>query len=185
MVLHPPPYTSLISKLLKKHKGICEISQMDTPPDPSTSAVQDCVSADAQLDTYCGLCGKRGTIYPARNSALTHMYCCNRVVCDDEEGGDRSCFRHHSRHSLCTVHYKYCNPRKRPADWRDCTTFIDHVSYMEWYIGWGSSRWNFREDKWHPPYMFQKSRFWACRLLQRSAASGGLVWSLYGLPRCH
>ena len=62
----------------------------------------------------CGLCGA--------TSGLTRTDCCGQWICDDEDQyvlfsyARNSCYRNHSRYTLCGFHYN----EEHPGKWQDC-----------------------------------------------------------------
>ena len=84
----------------------------------------------------CGLCGKSGK--------LTRTECCDQWICDDEEEyvlfsyARNSCYRNHSRYTLCAFHYN----EQHEGDWQECQECRDELE-TEMYVWYGTNEYNF------------------------------------------
>lgn len=84
----------------------------------------------------CGLCGK--------TTKLTKTECCGNWVCDDERNyvmfsyARNSCFRNHSRYTLCGLHFN----EEHKGDWKECTKCRDAFE-PEMYAYYGTNEYNF------------------------------------------
>lgn len=84
----------------------------------------------------CGLCGKTGN--------LTKTECCGNWICDDEEQyvlfsyAQTSCYRNHSRYTLCSSHYE----EGHEGDWKTCTKCRESFE-TEMYVWYGTNEHNF------------------------------------------
>ncbi len=95
----------------------------------------------------CGLCGKA--------DKLTKTECCDQWICDDEENyrlfsyARNSCYRNHSRYTLCGYHYN----EGHAGDWKTCPKCReDFVHEIETYVYYGTNEYNFEKLKNPPTY---------------------------------
>jgi len=95
----------------------------------------------------CGLCGKTGR--------LTKTECCDQWICDDEEDyvlfsyARNSCYRNHSRYTLCAYHYN----EGHAGDWQTCAKCRkDFADELEMYVYYGTNEYNFEKLKNPPKY---------------------------------
>ena len=95
----------------------------------------------------CGLCGK--------TEKLTKTECCNQWICDDEEDyvlfsyATNSCYRNHSRYTLCAYHYH----EQHPGHWQTCPKCrADFEHELEMYVYYGTNEYNFEKLKNPPKY---------------------------------
>jgi len=95
----------------------------------------------------CGLCGKTGK--------LTKTECCDRWICDDEDQyvlfsyARNSCYRNHSRFTLCGYHYT----EEHSGNWKDCPECReDFESELEMYVWYGTNEYNFEKLANPPSY---------------------------------
>lgn len=93
----------------------------------------------------CGLCGKTGK--------LTKTECCDQWICDDEDQyvifsyARNSCYRNHSRYTLCGYHYT----EEHPGAWKDCQKCKDDIQ-TEMYVEYGTNEYNFEKLENPPDY---------------------------------
>jgi hypothetical protein len=95
----------------------------------------------------CGLCGKSGK--------LTKTECCDQWICDDEANyrlfsyARNSCYRNHSRYTLCGYHYN----EEHSGDWKTCPICRqDFEREIEIYVYYGTNEYNFEKLKDPPKY---------------------------------
>jgi hypothetical protein len=92
-------------------------------------------------DSCCGLCGNT-------KKALTKTPCCNNWICDDEKSYTifsfkrNSCYRNHSRYTICARHYHQCHF----GPWQDCKECKKDSDSAE-YIYFGTNEYNFEALK--------------------------------------
>jgi hypothetical protein len=93
------------------------------------------------------LCGKTGK--------LTRTECCGQWICDDEDCyvlfsyARNSCYRNHSRHTLCAYHYN----EGHSGDWKTCPKCRqDFQQEMEMYVYYGTNEYNFERLPNPPKY---------------------------------
>ena len=101
--------------------------------------------ARASAERRCGLCGKTGN--------LTRTDCCGNWICDDEDQyvlfsyARNSCYRNHSRHTLCAYHFN----EEHDGQWQDCPKCRkDFVPEM--YVYYGTNEYNFEKLANPPAY---------------------------------
>lgn len=93
----------------------------------------------------CGLCGKTGN--------LAKTECCNQWICDDEgeyvvfSYARNSCYRNHSRYTLCGYHYN----EEHSGDWKTCQKCRDDFD-TEMYVDSGTNEYNFEKLENPPDY---------------------------------
>ena len=93
----------------------------------------------------CGLCG--------RTKNLTKTECCGQWICDDEDKyvifsyGRNSCYRNHSRYTLCAYHHT----EEHDGDWKDCPDCRDSFQ-TEMYVYYGTNEYNFEKLEDPPAY---------------------------------
>jgi hypothetical protein len=93
----------------------------------------------------CGLCGKR--------TNLTKTECCDQWICDDEDQyvlfsyARNSCYRNHSRYTLCGFHYA----EGHSGNWKNCPECKDSFE-TEMYVYYGTNEYNFETLKDVPDY---------------------------------
>lgn len=93
----------------------------------------------------CGLCGK--------TKNLTKTECCNNWICDDENKyvlfsyAKNSCYRNHSRFTLCAHHYT----EGHPGHWKDCPKCRNSFE-TEMYVWYGTNEHNFEKLQNPPKY---------------------------------
>ena len=86
--------------------------------------------------TQCGLCGQ--------TTNLTKTECCGQWICDDEDQyvlfsyERNSCYRNHSRYTLCGFHYN----EGHSGDWKNCQECRNHIM-PEMYVYYGTNEYNF------------------------------------------
>lgn len=84
----------------------------------------------------CGLCGKTGL--------LTTTPCCGQTICDDTGNyvlfsyARNSCFRNHSRYTLCSYH----SDEGHAGDWQTCAACRESFE-TEMYVWYGTNEYNF------------------------------------------
>jgi len=94
---------------------------------------------------HCGLCGK--------TTNLTRTPCCGQWICDDEDQyvpfsyAHNSCFRNHSRYTLCGYHYA----EGHPGRWQDCPECREAFE-TEMYVWRGTNEYNFEKLENPPAY---------------------------------
>jgi len=99
----------------------------------------------ARLQPRCGLCGKTGN--------LTQTECCGQWICDDEDSyvlfsfARNSCYRNHSRYTLCGYHYN----EGHAGDWQTCPQCRKDFE-TEMYVYYGTNEYNFEKLKNPPKY---------------------------------
>jgi len=110
----------------------------------SKKGAKDRASAD---QPRCGLCGK--------TENLTKTECCGQWICDDEDNyvlfsyARNSCYRNHSRYTLCGYHYN----EEHPGDWKTCPKCRkDFEDELEMYVYYGTNEYNFEKLKNPPKY---------------------------------
>jgi hypothetical protein len=93
----------------------------------------------------CGLCGK--------GTNLTKTECCDQWICDDEDQyvlfsyARNSCYRNHSRYTLCGFHYA----EGHSGNWKNCPECKDSVE-TEMYVYYGTNEYNFETLQDVPDY---------------------------------
>jgi len=93
----------------------------------------------------CGLCGK--------TKNLIKTDCCGNWICNDERKyimfsyARNSCYRNHSRFTLCGYHHT----EKHPGHWKDCK-FCKGSFMTEMYVWYGTNKYNFEKLKNPPVY---------------------------------
>jgi len=93
----------------------------------------------------CGLCGK--------TTNLTKTECCDHWICDDEDQyvmfsyARNSCYRNHSRYTLCGFHYN----EEHSGDWKNCAECKDSFE-TEMYVHYGTNEYNFEKLQDIPDY---------------------------------
>ena len=93
----------------------------------------------------CGLCGK--------TKNLTKTECCGQWICDDEHKyklfsyARNSCYRNHSRYTLCGYHYN----EGHEGDWKTCPKCREAIE-TEMYVYYGTNEYNFEKLKNPPDY---------------------------------
>ena len=101
----------------------------------------------------CGLCGKKGE--------LTRTECCHQLICDDGDEyvmfsyARNSCYRNHSRFTLCSLHYN----EGHPGDWKTCPKCRDNFE-TEMYVYYGTNEYNF--EKLEDPPNYEPTRCREC-----------------------
>jgi hypothetical protein len=104
---------------------------------------------------HCGLCRKTRT--------LTKTECCGQWICDDEGNyvlfsyARNSCYRNHSRYTLCGFHHT----EEHPGRWTACTRCRDEIAETEMYVWYGTNEYNFETLK-NPP-AYEPTRCAKCR----------------------
>jgi hypothetical protein len=135
-----------------------------SPERPSAPAKK----AAAKEKPRCGLCGKRGK--------LTKTECCGQWVCDDAENyvlfsyAHNSCFRNHSRYTLCAYHYN----EGHKGDWHNCKKCRKDIE-PEMYVYYGTNDYNF--EKLADPPAFEPTRCTGCKRIIKLADDGYSVSS--------
>lgn len=131
------------------------------------------------IGTYCGLCGKQ--------DSLTNTMCCNRPICDDAHEyrlhsfAKNSCYRNHHRYTLCSIH-----STEHPEvgdDWRECEKCRDQYNDTESYVGAGTSRFNFQEDRWDGAPTFEPTYCSQCQRMIKLNCDGHM-WNSGGIVQC-
>lgn len=93
---------------------------------------------------HCGLCGA------AENLIKTE--CCGNWICDDSHTyrlfsyAQNSCYRNHSRYTLCGFHHT----EGHPGSWKDCQKCREQIDETEMYVYYGTNEFNF-ETLENPP----------------------------------
>ena len=93
----------------------------------------------------CGLCEKKGK--------LTRTECCRQWICDDGDEyvmfsyARNSCYRNHSRFTLCSHHYN----EGHSGDWKICQKCKDDFD-TEMYVYYGTNEYNFEKLEDPPDY---------------------------------
>jgi hypothetical protein len=94
----------------------------------------------------CGLCGK--------TKKLTKTECCGQWICDDEDKyvpfsyARNSCYRNHSRYTLCAYHHT----EEHSGDWKDCPRCRKSFE-TEIYVFYGTNEFNFQKLENLPAYL--------------------------------
>jgi hypothetical protein len=94
----------------------------------------------------CGLCGK--------TKKLTKTECCGQWICHDEDKyvpfsyATNSCYRNHSRYTLCGYHYN----EEHLGDWKDCPKCRNSFE-TEMYVFYGTNEFNFQKLENPPAYL--------------------------------
>ncbi|MEZ5943340.1 MAG: DUF1186 domain-containing protein [Planctomycetaceae bacterium] len=100
---------------------------------PSKSGNAD----DAAATEQCGLCGS--------STNLIRTPCCGNWICNDESEYKlfsferNSCFRNHSRFTLCGAHFA----AGHEGDWKDCEQCREDNMNTEMYVYFGTNEYNF------------------------------------------
>ena len=124
----------------------------------------------------CGLCGKSGP--------LTRTPCCDREICDDEDSyrlfsfARNSCFRNHTRYTLCGAHVA---EEHEGDDWKTCGECREHYMETEMYVWAGTNEYNF-ETLPNPP-SFEPTRCSECNRRIR-LGEDGYTLSAGGIYTC-
>ena len=111
----------------------------------------------------CGLCGKTGK--------LTKTECCGQWICDDEHKyklfsyARNSCYRNHSRFTLCGGHYE----EGHEGSWQDCPECREAFE-TELYVWFGTNEYNF--EKLENPPAFEPTKCAACHRVIHLGAEG-------------
>lgn len=93
----------------------------------------------------CSLCGKTAN--------LTKTECCDQWICDDEDQyvlfsyARNSCYRNHSRYTLCGFHYA----EEHSGDWKNCPECKDAFE-TEMYVYYATNEYNFEKLQDIPDY---------------------------------
>lgn len=101
----------------------------------------------------CGLCHK--------TTNLTKTECCDQWICDDEDQyvpfsyARNSCYRNHSRYTLCGFHYN----EGHSGDWKDCQQCREQIE-TEMYVYYGTNEYNF--EKLPNPPKYEPTRCTKC-----------------------
>lgn len=101
----------------------------------------------------CGLCGKTDN--------LTRTECCGHWICNDENAyimfsyARNSCYRNHSRYTLCGYHYN----EEHSGDWKSCKKCRDDFE-TEMYVDYGTNEYNF--ERLENPPDFEPTRCGKC-----------------------
>jgi predicted nucleic-acid-binding Zn-ribbon protein len=91
------------------------------------------------LKHKCGLCG-------SSEKALTKTSCCNNWICDDEDAyvifsfARNSCYRNHSRYTLCSYHFY----EEHSGKWHECKKCKKDFDLPN-YIDMGTNEHNFEK----------------------------------------
>ena len=126
-------------------------------PISKSSWISEHFSNQDVIYSYCGLCGKEGR--------LTRTRCCSRVVCDDADSyqmftyARNSCYRNHDRYTVCSTH---STEHGGVGKWQDCAKCKEHFNDIESYVGFGTSSFNFMEEKWEDPPAFETTSCSRC-----------------------
>ncbi len=94
----------------------------------------------------CGLCGK--------TKKLTRTECCGHWICDDKDKdvifsyARNSCYRNHSRYTLCAYHHT----EEHPGNWKDCPKCRNSFE-TEIYVYYGTNEYNFEKLGNPPAYL--------------------------------
>ncbi|MCP4712349.1 MAG: hypothetical protein GY869_27320 [Planctomycetes bacterium] len=97
----------------------------------------------------CGLCGATDN--------LIKTECCDQWICDDEDQyvmfsyARNSCYRNHSRFTLCGYHHV----EDHPGDWKNCPKCREDIE-TEMYVYFGTNEYNFEKLKNPPAYQPKK-----------------------------
>jgi hypothetical protein len=102
-------------------------------------------SAKTTSKPKCGLCGK--------TRKLTKTACCGNWICDDQDKyviftyARNSCYRNHSRYTLCAYHHT----ENHSGDWKTCRrcrrSFVTEI-----YVWYGTNEYNFEKLSNPPAY---------------------------------
>jgi hypothetical protein len=120
----------------------------------------------------CGLCGK--------TKKLTKTECCGQWICDDEDKyvlfsyATNSCYRNHSRYTLCAYHHN----EKHPGDWKNCPRCRSSFE-TEIYVFYGTNEFNFQKLENPPAYLptkCAKCGVVICLGYDGYSAKGGEYW---------
>ncbi len=124
----------------------------------------------------CGLCGKTGN--------LTKTPCCDNWICDDEDEyvlfsyARNSCFRNHSRYTLCAYH----SNERHKGDWRQCRKCEEGFN-PEMSAYYGTNEYNF--VKLEKPPEFEPTRCAKCnRVISLSEDGYSIKGREYICLRC-
>jgi hypothetical protein len=116
----------------------------------------------------CGLCGK--------TSRLTKTECCDQWICDDENQyvlfsyARNSCYRNHSRYTLCGFHFN----EGHKGRWPDCPKCRESFA-TEMYVYYGTNEYNF--EKLTNPPTFEPTH---CKQCGKMIKLGGDGYSVKG-----
>lgn len=106
-----------------------------------------------QSKPKCSLCGK--------TSNLTKTECCDKWICDDEHKyvmfsyARNSCYRNHSRYTLCAFHYN----EGHSGNWKTCQKCKEELD-KEDYVYYGTNEYNF--EKFENPPEYEPTRCSKC-----------------------
>lgn len=109
--------------------------------------------SEDDLIPRCGLCGK--------TTNLTKTPCCDQWICDDEADyvlgsfERNSCYRNHSRYTLCGNHYA----EDHTGHWKDCEECKEGIE-TELYVYYGTNEYNF--EKLENPPKFEPTKCAKC-----------------------
>jgi hypothetical protein len=111
----------------------------------------------------CGLCGK--------TLKLIRTECCGNWICDDEHKyvmfsyARNSCYRNHSRYTLCASHHN----ERHPGDWKDCEPCRKSFE-TEMYVWYGTNEYNF--EKLANPPAFEPTKCSKCGIVIHLGTDG-------------
>lgn len=111
----------------------------------------------------CGLCEK--------TAKLTKTECCGQWICNDENQyvlfsyARNSCYRNHSRYTLCAYHYHEGHPGK----WPDCPKCRGSFE-TEMYVWYGTNEYNF--EKLSNPPTYKPTKCARCKKVIRLGEDG-------------
>ena len=111
----------------------------------------------------CGICGKKKN--------LVKTDCCGNWICDDENEyvpfsfARNSCFRNHSRLTLCGFHHA----EEHPGHWKDCPECRKEF-VTEMYVWYGTNEYNF--EKLDNPPTYEPTRCALCGKVIRLGTDG-------------
>jgi len=188
-IIDPPPFvTSSPSEQASIRIGKKKVGRNDPCPCGSGKKYKKCClgKEDTGIEKShtdsipkCGLCGK--------TTNLTKTPCCDQWICDDEANYKlfsyerNSCYRNHSRYTLCGNHYV----NNHTGHWKDCEECKEDVE-TELYVYYGTNEYNFEKLK-NPPtfkptkcvkcgtrihlgqegYSVKEGKYWCARCAER------------------
>jgi len=106
---------------------------------------------------------------------LTKTPCCGNWICDDADQyvlfsyARNSCYRNHSRYTLCGYHYA----EDHPGDWKTCPQCREDFEKTERYVYFGTNEYNF--EKLENPPDYEPTRCAECNRVIHLGAEGYTV----------
>ena len=124
----------------------------------------------------CFICGK--------SEKLTRTPCCDMPICDDNQKyvpfsyAHNSCFRNHSRYTLCSYHFG----EEHEGDWQTCKKCREDFQ-TEMYVYYGTNEYNHTKLK--DPPKFEPKKCDSCgRIIKLSEDACTLIGDKYYCMTC-